>query len=581
MVNASRDAVTWRGQEAQSMPTIPGEVLEELRSNLAHLCLRDPERRTLVARTAFLFHRSEKTVYRQLAQLPGPKRCTRKDQGHARYPVESEFRRWIEMVAAIKLATLNRKGRHLSTAKAIALAEDGVYLEGRFEHIPKGALTRACCDRWMATLGITLRQRSRPEPCVRFEAQESHACWQFDVSISDAHYLAEQRALPEAGQSGYPHLALFSVVDDHSRVNYQEYHLVYGEEVEAALLFLFHAMAPKDDPAFPFQGIPAVLYMDNGPLAKSRVFHRVLEEKLGIEVKVHDTPQQGGRRRTAARAKGKVERCFRTVKESFETLFHFHKPDTPAEANQWLFKHLLHYNSQQHPTQAGSRIEVWARDLPAVGFRQMCAWDTYCTFAREPEFRTVGLDGRISLENRIYQITPELSGERVEVWKGVFDLGVYVQDQGGSIHGPYAPESGIIPFGTYRRWRKTERDRRLEKVEHLAEGLAIPRASMSRDWRTAEERSRSFDLPSVPFANPIGLLPEQYASMKEARRGIFGHFGIPLATLPEPVLGAIEAILRETLHRRDVYRRVKALLQPHHLGDRGAHGPFKDLQADQ
>ena len=30
-------------------------------------------------------------------------------------------------------------------------------------------------------------------------------------------------------------------------------------------------------------------------------------------------------------------------------------------------------------------------------------------------------------------------------------------------------------------------------------------------------------------ATPIGLLPEQYASMKEARRGIFGHFGIPLA----------------------------------------------------
>jgi hypothetical protein len=60
---------------------------------------------------------------------------------------------------------------------------------------------------------------------------------------------------------------------------------------------------------------------------------------------------------------------------------------------------------------------------------------------------------------------------------------------------------------------------------------------MARDWRTAEERSRAFDLPSVPFANPMGLLPEQYASMKDARRGTFGHFGIPLATLPEPVLG--------------------------------------------
>jgi hypothetical protein len=159
-----------------------------------------------------------------------------------------------------------------------------------------------------------------------------------------------------------------------------------------------------------------------------------------------------------------VERCFRTVKESFETLFHFHTPKTVAEANQWLFKHLLHYNSQPHPMQAGSRIEVWACDLPAAGFHRMCAWDTFCTFAREPEFRTVGLDGRISLENRIDQVTPELSGERVEVWKGVFDLGVYVQDQGGAIHGPMrrdqAPSrlgltgaggrrSGI---GAWRRW---------------------------------------------------------------------------------------------------------------------------------
>ncbi len=51
------------------------------------------------------------------------------------------------MVAAIKLAPLNRKGPHLSTAKAIALAEEGVYLEGRFEHLPQGVLKRSRCDR--------------------------------------------------------------------------------------------------------------------------------------------------------------------------------------------------------------------------------------------------------------------------------------------------------------------------------------------------------------------------------------------------------------------------------------------------
>jgi hypothetical protein len=541
------------------MTQIPGDVLAELRSNLARLAPRDPERCKLIERTALTFNRSQKTVYRQLAQLKGPRRCTRKDQGHPRHPVEAEFKRWVELVAAIKLATRNRKGRHLSTARAIELVEEGFYLEGRFEQIPKGLLKRSRCDRWMDKLGINLRHGLRPEPCVRFEARESNECWQFDVSVSDVYYLAKQRPVPEAGQSGYPHLGLFSVVDDHSRVNYQEYHLVYGEEVEAALLFLFRALAPKDDPAFPFQGLPKILYTDNGPLAKSRVFKRVLEEKLGIALKVHDTPGNAGRRRTPARAKGKVERCFRTVKESFETLFHFHKPETVMEANQWLLQHLLHYNSQSHPTHEGSRIEVWAQGLPAGGFRQMCAWETYCTFAREPEFRTIGLDGRISLDNRIYRVTAELIGERVEVWKGVFDLGVYVQDQGGTLHGPYEPESGTIPLGTYRHWRKTERDKRIEKVEQLAEGLSIPRETMSRDRRSEETRGRRFNLASIPFANPVGLAPECYASMKEARRGIFEQFGIPLATLPDTVLTALEAILAETLNRREIYRRVKAL----------------------
>ena len=44
---------------------------------------------------------------------------------------------------------------------------------------------------------------------------------------------------------GEPTLMLFNVVDDRSGVAYQEYHCVYGEEVESALRFLFTAMAPN------------------------------------------------------------------------------------------------------------------------------------------------------------------------------------------------------------------------------------------------------------------------------------------------------------------------------------------------
>jgi hypothetical protein len=548
------------------MTKIPSEVLQELRNNLSRLRPRDSERRKLIERTARLFSCCEKTVYAQLAQVQSPKKYARKDQGHSRYPLEADFKRWVEIVAAIKLATLNRKRRHLSTQRAIELAEEGFYLEGRFERIPKGILSRPSCDRWMRALGVNIGSSLRPASCIRFEAKESNQCWQFDVSISDAYYLAEQKALPQAGQSGYPHLGLFSVVDDYSRVNYQEYHLVYGEEVEAALLFLFRAMAPKDDPAFPFQGIPKFIYMDNGPLAKSRVLRRVLEEKLGIEIKVHETPDKSGRRRTAARAKGKVERCFRAVKESFETLFHFHKPETVTEANQWLFQYLLHYNCQKHPSKERSRIETWVEGLPREGFRQMCSFETYSTFAREPEFRTVGLDGRIYLDNRAYLVTAELIGERVEVWKGVFDMGIYVQDKAGCLHGPFEPQSEAIPFGTYRRQHKTERDKRLEKIEHIAEVLTIPREAMFRDRRSEEERNKIFELRSIPFANCIGLLPENYLSIKEARRGIYHHFGVPLAKLPDETLEAIDAILQQTLNRREVYSRVKELFRSHKVG---------------
>ena len=123
---------------------------------------------------------------------------------------------------------------------------------------------------------------------------------------------------------GLPTLMLYSVADDRSGVCYQEYHCVYGEDTEAALRFLFNAMTVKLMEGFPFQGIPEMLYMDNGPIAKNRTFLNVME-CLGVKVMTHP-PKGSDERKTTARAKGKVERPFRTVKEAHETLYHFHQP---------------------------------------------------------------------------------------------------------------------------------------------------------------------------------------------------------------------------------------------------------------
>jgi hypothetical protein len=107
---------------------------------------------------------------------------------------------------------------------------------------------------------------TRQPPAVRFQAEQSNALWHFDMSPSDLKQLATPPWI-DPDRSGAPTLMLFSVVD-RSGVAYQEYRCVYGEDVEAALRFLFAAMSRKADEADPFQGIPAVLYLDNGPASR-------------------------------------------------------------------------------------------------------------------------------------------------------------------------------------------------------------------------------------------------------------------------------------------------------------------------
>ena len=139
----------------------------------------------------------------------------------------------------------------------------------------------------------------------------------------------------------------------------------------------------------PFQGRPLSIYLDGGPTAKSRVFQNIMAA-LGIQIVTHLPAGKDGRRVTA-RAKGKVERPFRTVKDAHETLYHFHKPQNEAEANLWLQRYLLNYNRQPHRREPHSRLDDWLANLPAEGIREMCTWEQFCRFAREPERRKVGI----------------------------------------------------------------------------------------------------------------------------------------------------------------------------------------------
>ena len=425
---------------------------------------------------------------------------------------------------------------------------------------PTGLLKTPTVNAYLKAWGLDWRTLRREPPAVRFQAQYSNELWQFDISPSDLKQIKAPVWIDE--RKGPPTLMLFSVVDDRSGVAYQEYHCAYGAAAAVALQFLFNAMAPKADARCPFGGRPTYLYADNGPVTRSHVFHQVMDY-LGIEVQTHVPRGHDGRRPTA-RAKGKVERPFRTVKEAHETLYHFHEPHTEAEANAWLFNYLLRYNDSPHRSASHARMEDWIQHLPPEGLREMCSWERFCAFAREPETRQVAGDARVSVAGVRYEVDPELAGETVPLWFGLYDDQLFVE-HGERRYGPYAPSGGPIPLHHYPSFKKTPTQKRADRIEGLAEQLSVPRAALS-DYPTLSSSLSAVEAVKQPFADPDPFHQLMFPSALDAKRAIADHLGLPLAKLSPAQLAALHTLLAATLAQQTVWDYVRRHLDPFYRG---------------
>jgi transposase len=536
---------------------MPSEALVDLRRRLASLPPRSAATRQVIREVAAAYDASESTVYRALTHRPAPRAVQRVDQGTPRVLPAEQLAQYCEVIAALKLRTTNKQGRHLSTAEAIRLLEVyGVETPSGFLQAPAAVLKKSTVNRYLKHWGLDWRRLRREPPAVRFQAQYSNELWQFDISPSDLKHLQAPDWVDET--KGQPTLMLYSIVDDRSGVAYQEYHCTYGESVEAALQFLFNAMTPKTDARFPFSGRPTALYMDNGPVAKSHVFHQVMRY-LDIAVQMH-MPRDHDGRRTTARSKGKVERPFRTVKEVHETLYHFHAPHTDAEANAWLFNYLLRYNDSPHRSEPQSRLEDWVQHLPPEGLREMCRWERFCAFAREPEIRKVAVDTRVSVAGVRYEVDPELAGETVTLWFGLYDDQLYVE-HGDKRYGPYAPIGGPIPLHRYRSFKKTRAEKRADRIEDLAEQLSLSRAALSA-YPVLSSPLSAAEPVRQPCADPDPFHELAFPSALDAKRAIADHLALPLAKLAPAQLQALNALLDATLAKHAVWDYVRRHLEP-------------------
>ncbi|EBD9016037.1 IS481 family transposase [Salmonella enterica subsp. enterica serovar Enteritidis] len=428
---------------------------------------------------------------------------------------------------------------------------------------PKGLLRKQTVNRWLSRWRLDQPRLLREPPAVRFQAENSNDCWQFDMSPSDLKHIERPDWVDPA--RGEPTLMLFSVVDDRSGVAYQEYRCVYGEDAESALRFLFNAMAPKTRSDFPFQGRPKLLYLDNGPVAKNHVFQNVMQS-LKVDWLTH-TPAGKDGPRTTARSKGKVERPFRTVKEAHETLYHFHKPETELQANEWLWNYLSRYNAQRHRSEKHSRLEDWLANIGQEGVRDMCSWEQYCRFAREPESRKVGVDARITIDGTAWEVEPDMAGETVILLWGLFDEEMYVEFT-GETWGPYYPVSGPVPLHRYRTFRRGKAAERADRIHALARQLNIPISALSgSDLRVVSDdtQQRIDALPHQPF--DTRKFEYHFPTVIAAKLAIADDLAIPLARMSDEDRAFIDSILTETLNRSEVLARIRDYFRSRQSGE--------------
>jgi hypothetical protein len=199
-------------------------------------------------------------------------------------------------------------------------------------------------------------------------------------------------------------------------------------------------------------------------------------------------------------------------------------------------------------------MEDWVANLPTEGIREMCNWERFRTFAREPERRKVGIDARVTIDGTAYEVEPSLAGETVLLLWGLFDNDLYVEHQ-GERYGPFHPISGPIPLHRYRKFKKSKADERADRIEHLAAQLNLPLTALTGEQGLvliAADEAR--DIPKQPFDPAPDVC---YPTIIAAKLAIADELAMPLARMPEEDLSFINNLLAETLERSIVLAQVR------------------------
>jgi transposase len=148
---------------------IPETRLIELKKSLDILPPRSAERKSMVREFGELYGVSSSSVYRALRRRWRPKGLRRSDAGSSRVMPAAEMEKYCQIIAAMKIRTRNKKGRHLPTTEAIRLIEQfGIETAQGLVKASEGALKKTTVNRYLKSWGYDLRSLDVEPVAVRF-----------------------------------------------------------------------------------------------------------------------------------------------------------------------------------------------------------------------------------------------------------------------------------------------------------------------------------------------------------------------------------------------------------------------------
>ena len=212
-------------------------------------------------------------------------------------------------------------------------------------------------------------------------------------------------------------------------------------------------------------------------------------------------------------------------------------------------------------------MEEWLKNLPVGGIREMCGWERFGAFAREPERAVVGGDARITSNGVTYEVEPDLAGESVLLWWGLFDNQLYVEFN-EKRYGPFEPIGGLSTLHRYRKFKKTKSEERADRISALAKLLELPRAALegNKDLNFSTADSSIYEnvaLPVItPFEDSDPFQEFTYPNVIAAKLAIADLLGQPLAKLTPEQRQFIDELLGESLNKKFIVERVERYFYP-------------------